>query len=108
MRYLPHEEMRVLVLNTKSEVTANLCLYRGTVDTTVLRVAEILRPAIVRNCPKIVLCHNHPSGDSAASPEDIHVTEQVVAAGEILDIEVLDHIIVGNPHYTSLKELLKW
>jgi DNA repair protein RadC len=67
-----------------------------------------MRPAITRNCPHIIISHNHPSGDPTPSPEDIDVTHQLVEAGKLLDIEVLDHIIIGNPHYISLKEKLGW
>jgi DNA repair protein RadC len=108
MRYLDHEEMRVLVLNTKNCVVANIRLYQGTVNSSVLRNAEIFLPAITRKCPCIIICHNHPSNDPTPSPEDIEVTKQLTQAGELLDIEVLDHIIIGNPQYVSLKEQLRW
>jgi len=108
MAYLDHEEMRVLALNTKNIVVANLLLYQGTVQTSVLRAAEIFRPAVVRQCPAILVCHNHPSGDPTPSPEDIAVTEQLVEAGKLLDIEVVDHLIIGNSRFLSLKERLRW
>src|SRR6266700_5490398 len=108
MAYLDHEEMRVLALNTKNIVVANLLLYQGTVQTAVLRAAEIFRPAILRQCPAILVCHNHPSGDPTPSPEDIAVTEQLVEAGKLLDIELIDHLIIGNYRFLSLKERLRW
>lgn len=108
MRYLDHEELRVLVLNTKNCVVANIRLYQGTVNSSVLRSAEIFLPAVTRKCSHIIVCHNHPSGDPTPSPEDIEVTKQLVKAGELLDIELLDHIIIGNPRYVSLKERLRW
>jgi len=108
MMHLDHEELRVLVLNTKNQVIANLMLYKGTVDSSVLRIAEIFQPAITRKCPGIIVCHNHPSGLIEASPEDIYFTQQCVAAGKLLEIDVLDHIIIGYHRFLSLKEQLRW
>ena len=108
MAHLDHEEFRVLVLDTKNCVVANILLYRGTVNNSVVRVSEVFRQAIVRNCPSIIIAHNHPSSDPSASPEDIEVTTQLVAAGKVLDINLIDHIIIGNPRYTSLKEQMGW
>jgi len=108
MMHLDHEEMHVLILDTKNQVIEKIRSYKGTVNSSVLRVAEIFRPAIIRNCPGVIVSHNHPSGDPTPSPEDIEVTHQLVSAGRLLDIELLDHIIIGNPRYVSLKERLKW
>lgn len=108
MMYLDTEQMRVLVLDTKNYVLANLCLYQGTINSAVLRAAEIFRPAIARKAAHLIVCHNHPSGDATPSPEDIEVTKQFVAAGQVLDIELLDHVIIGNPRSVSLKELMHW
>jgi len=108
MMYLDYEQMRVLVLDTKNQVLVNTCLYQGTVNSAVLRVAEVLRPAVVRKAPNIIVCHNHPSGDPTPSPEDIEVTKQLAQAAQALDIELLDHLIIGNPRYVSLKERLHW
>ena len=108
MAHLDHEELRVLVLDTKNRVVANIQLYQGTVNSSVLRASEIFRQAIVRNCPGIIVAHNHPSSDPTPSPEDIEVTKQLLEAGRLLDIELLDHIIIGNPRFTSLKERMMW
>jgi DNA repair protein RadC len=108
MMYLDHEEMHVLVMDTKNQVREHVKSYKGTVNSSVLRAAEIFRPAVVRNCPHVIVCHNHPSGDPTPSPEDIEVTKQLAKAAELLDIELLDHIIIGNPRYVSLKERLRW
>ena len=109
MEFLDHEELRVLVLNTKNQVEANLLLYQGTINSSVLRAAEIFRPAITRKCPNIIICHNHPSGDPTPSPEDIAVTEQLIEAGKVLDVELLDHLVIGHHHrFISLKERLLW
>lgn len=108
MTYLDHEQMRILVLDTKNQVVENINRYQGTVNSSVLRVAEIFRPAITRNCPGVIICHNHPSGDPTPSPEDIAVTEQLVQAGKLLEIELVDHLIIGSHRYVSLKERLRW
>ncbi len=108
MCFLDHEQMRILVLDTKNQVVENISRYRGTVNSSVLRAAEIFRPAVIRNCPGVIVCHNHPSGDPTPSPEDIQVTEQLVEAGRVLDIELLDHLVIGNQRFVSLKERLRW
>jgi DNA repair protein RadC len=108
MMYLDHEEFRVLVLDTKNQVVANLLLYQGTVDSAVLRIAEIFRPAIARKCSHIIVCHNHPSGQVDASPEDIAFTQQCLEAGKLLDIDLVDHLIIGHHRFLSLKEYLRW
>ncbi len=108
MAFLDHEQMRILILDTKNQVVENISRYQGTVNSSVLRAAEIYRPAILRNCPAVLICHNHPSGDPTPSPEDIAVTEQLVAAGQHLDIELVDHLVIGNQRFVSLKERLRW
>jgi DNA repair protein RadC len=74
-----------------------------------VRVAEILRQAIVRNCPHIIVAHNHPSGDPTPSnPEDYEVTKQLVEAAKLLDLELLDHLVIGHQRYISLKAQMGW
>ncbi len=110
MAYLDYEQVRVIVLDTKNRVVDNLPLYRGTISSSVLRTGEIFRLAITRNCPGIIICHNHPcaGGSPEPSPEDIEVTNQLVAAGKLLDIDVVDHLIIGHHQFVSLKERLRW
>ncbi len=108
LAYLDTEQMRILLLDAKSQLVEKASLYQGTANSSVLRAAEVFRPAIIRNCPGLILCHNHPSGDPAPSPEDIQTTLQLVEAGHILDIELVDHIIIGHQRFVSLKEHLKW
>lgn len=104
MGYLTQEQLRVLCLDTKNYVVHQQVVYQGTVNSSVVRAAEVYRPAVSRTCPAIVVIHNHPSGDPTPSPEDIRTTEQLRKAGEVLDIELLDHIIVGQHRFISLKE----
>lgn len=104
MAFLSQEQLRVLCLDTKNHVVHQQVVYQGTVNSSVVRVAEVFKPAITRTCPAIVVVHNHPSGDPTPSPEDIRTTEQLRKAGELLDIDLLDHIVIGHQRYISLKE----
>ena len=79
-------------------------VYIGNVNSSIVRVAEVLRPAIRENCPALIVVHNHPSGDPSPSPEDIMVTRKIVAGAEMVDIEVLDHIIIVGQGHVSLKD----
>ena len=98
------EEFWVLLLNTKNRVTHEVMVYRGTVNTIYVRVAEVFREAIRHNSTYILLSHCHPSGDPTPSPEDVRVTEMVNEAGGLLDIHLLDHMVVGNGRWVSMKE----
>ena len=79
-------------------------MYVGNVNSSIVRVSEVLRPAIRENCPALIVVHNHPSGDPSPSPEDILVTRKIVAGAEMVDIEVLDHIIIGGQGHVSLRD----
>jgi DNA repair protein RadC len=105
MSFLEQEELRLVLLNTKNQVLAIPRVYKGNVNTSLIKVGELFKEAVRENCPALVVVHNHPSGDPTPSPEDIKVTEQIVKAGKLLDIEVLDHVIIGQQRYISLKEI---
>lgn len=104
MMLLDHEELRVLLLDTKNFVTGVHMVYSGSLNTAVLRVAEVFREAIRRNACSVLVVHNHPSGDPTPSLEDVRTTELIVEAGKLLDIDVLDHIVIGRNYCVSLKE----
>jgi DNA repair protein RadC len=104
MGLLEQEHLRVVLLDTKNYVQRIVNVYAGSLNTAVVRVGEIFREAIRSNCAAIIVVHNHPSGDPTPSPEDVRVTEQLVEAGRLLDIEVLDHLVIGRNRYVSLKE----
>ena len=91
-------------VNTKNHVLGVPEIYVGNVDTTSVRVAEVLRPAIRDNCPSVIVVHNHPSGDPTPSPEDILVTRRINASAEAMDIDLLNHIIIGSDGHVSMKE----
>jgi DNA repair protein RadC len=104
LRGLCNEEMWVLSLNTKNHVISTDVVYRGSVHTTVIRIGELFRSALYNNASGIVVAHNHPSSDPSPSPEDVAVTRQIVQAGKLLDIDLLDHIVIGDPNFVSLKD----
>jgi len=104
MSLLESEQMRVLLLNTKNRLIADVTLYNGTVSACQIRVGEIFREAVRYNATSLILVHNHPSADPTPSPEDVAITREVIRAGRLLNVEVLDHLVVAGSDYTSLRE----
>jgi DNA repair protein RadC len=104
MSLLEQEHMRVLLLDTKNRVVATKEVYVGSLNTSLIRVGELFKEAVRANNASLIVVHNHPSGDPTPSPEDVAVTKQIVEAGRLLDIEVLDHLIIGQGRFVSLKE----
>ena len=105
MGSLEQEHLRVLLLNTRNQVVGIQEIYVGNVNSAVVREAEVLRPAVRDNAPSIILVHNHPSGDPTPSAEDVLITRNLVAAGKLLGIELLDHVVIGSGNrYLSLNE----
>ena len=105
MSFLEQETMRTILLDTKNRVVAMPTIYRGSLHTTVIRVSELFKEAVRQNCAALIVAHNHPSGDPTPSPEDVAVTGEIVKAGKILDIDVLDHLVIGaGTKFVSLKE----
>lgn len=99
------EALAVLILNAKNGVIGAEIVYTGNVSASLVRVGELFRTAVRLNASGIVLGHNHPSGDPTPSPDDLHLTAESIAAGRLLDIDVLDHVIVGEDGaYTSLRD----
>jgi DNA repair protein RadC len=104
MSALEQEELRVLLLDTRNHLLHIEVVYRGSVNSSQVRVAEVFKAAIRRNAPSLIVIHNHPSGDPTPSPDDIAITRLIAQAGEILDVKLLDHIIIGSGRFVSLKE----
>lgn len=104
MRSLKQEHLVVLFLNTKNQVIHRKTIFVGSLNASIVHPREIYREAVKRSAASIVCAHNHPSGDPSPSQEDIHVTRRLVEAGKIMGIELLDHLVIGNRKYTSLKE----
>jgi len=104
MGALQQEHLRVMLLNSKNHLIAIHEVYKGNVNASTIRTSELFRSAVRENCPAVIVIHNHPSGEPEPSNDDIIATEHMVKGGKALDIEVLDHIIIGDHKYISLKE----
>ena len=104
MSGLAQEQLRVLLLNTKNLVVGQRVVYQGNVNSSMIRPAEVLRPAVIEAVPSIIISHNHPSTDPTPSPEDAAITRELAQAGKLLGIELLDHVVIGGDRFVSLKE----
>ena len=104
MAPLAQEQLRVLLLNTRNQVMGQRVIYQGNVSSAIVRNAEVFRPAVIAAVPSIIVSHNHPSQDPTPSPEDAALTRELVQAGKLLDIELLDHVVIGGDRFVSLKE----
>ena len=94
-----------LLLNTRRRVKGHVLISTGILDTILIHPREVFRPAIIGAASSIIVMHNHPSGDPSPSEADIRATRDLIRAGQLLRIEVLDHIVMGNPKHSSLREL---
>ena len=105
MGALAQEQVRVLLLDRKNRVVAQRVVYQGNAVASIVRPAEVLRPAVVAAVPHIIVAHNHPSQDPTPSPQDIAVTKELAQAAELLGVTLLDHIVIGGPDgAVSLKD----
>jgi DNA repair protein RadC len=104
MGHLDHEEFWQVCLDTKHHVQRLHCLYKGSLNSSVVRVGEVFRLPLLLNSESIIIAHCHPSGSTTPSTEDIEVTRLLIQAGKLLEIEVLDHLIIGRGRWVSLRE----
>ena len=104
MSALAQEQLRVLLLNTRNQVMGQRIVYQGNVNSSIVRPAEVLGAAVIESAPSIIIAHNHPSGDPTPSPEDVSITRDLVQAGKLLGIDLLDHVVIGGDRWVSLKE----
>lgn len=104
MARLEQEHLRVVLLTTRHDVLAVHEVYKGSVNQSQVRPAEVFREAVRRNAPAVVVVHNHPSGDPAPSPDDIHLTRQLVQAGRLLGVRLVDHVVIAEHGWASLRE----
>jgi DNA repair protein RadC len=104
MRFLEKEHFKVILLNIKNHVISVEDISIGSLNSSIVHPREVFKPAIKRSSASIILAHNHPSGDPTPSREDIDITRRLCEAGKILGIEVIDHVIIGNGSFVSLKE----
>jgi DNA repair protein RadC len=104
MKFLRHEEFRVLLLGGRNELLKVRKIASGQRDSCIVHSSDVFREALLEKACSIILVHNHPSGDPSPSPEDCAMTRKVVSGGTLIGISVLDHIIIGNEGYSSLRE----
>lgn len=104
MSALEQEELRLILLDVRNRVQGVVTIYRGSLTSSQVRVGELFKHAIRRNIPNLIVVHNHPSGDPTPSPDDVALTRAIIQAGKLLDIEVLDHLVIGAGCFISLKE----
>lgn len=104
MARLEREELRVLLLNAKNGVIRQSTVYVGNVSAALVRVAELFRDAVRAHAAGLIVVHNHPSGDPEPSPDDLHLTAEAIAAGRLLDLPLLDHVILAADGYVSLRD----
>ena len=104
MAPLAQEQLRVLLLDTKNHVMGQRVIYQGNVNSSMIRPAEVLRPAVIEAVPSIIISHNHPSHDPTPSAQDAAITRDIDQAGKLLGIELLDHVVIGGERFVSLKE----
>lgn len=104
MRYYDREHFKVIFLNTKHQVMGVETVSVGSLDASLVHPRELFKNSIKRSAAALILAHNHPSGDPSPSSEDITITRRLVEAGKIIGIQILDHIIIGDSGYVSLKE----
>ena len=104
MRYLKKEYLKLIMLNTKNVIISIKDISIGNLNSSIVHPREVFYEAIKKCSASVVICHNHPSGDPTPSKEDINITTRLKECGKLLGIEVLDHIIIGNGTYISLKE----
>ncbi|MFO1514851.1 MAG: JAB domain-containing protein [Verrucomicrobiota bacterium] len=95
----------VFILNTRRRIKGHYLVSIGTMDTILCHPREVFRLAIMASAAAIIIAHNHPSGEATPSEADIKITRDLIRAGQLLKIEVLDHIVIGNPTYSSLRSL---
>jgi DNA repair protein RadC len=104
MSALEQEHLRVILLDRRNRVLETVEVYKGSVNSSQVRVGELFKEAVRKNASAIVVIHNHPSGDPTPSPDDVAVTRAIVQAGKLLDVDVLDHLVIGQGKWVSLKE----
>jgi DNA repair protein RadC len=104
MGHLEREELRSVLLNTKNMVTGMVTVYAGNLAGSSVRIGEVFRDAVRRQAASMVVVHNHPSGDPSPSAEDLRITRELSEAGRLLDIDLLDHLVVGHDAYVSLRD----
>ncbi|MCC7368802.1 MAG: hypothetical protein IT306_10290 [Chloroflexi bacterium] len=101
---LHQEQLRAVLLDAKNHVIATCLVYQGGLNATIIRLADCYREAVARGAAAVILVHNHPSGDPTPSPDDVRLTAEAARAGDLLGVELLDHLVIGRSGHVSLRE----
>lgn len=101
---MQQEVFMVITLNGKNNILSKKEIFKGSLNSSLVHPREVFKEALKNSAASIIVCHNHPSGDPTPSKEDINVTKRIKECGNIMGIELLDHIIIGDNKYISLKE----
>lgn len=104
MAFLEQEHFRLLLLDTRNRLLSSPTIFVGSLNMAVIRFADIFRHAIKENAAAMIVAHNHPSGDPSPSPEDVNTTRELIRAGKLMGIDVIDHLVIGRQRYVSLRE----
>ena len=104
LAYADQEHVKAVLIDTRNYVIATPTIYKGSLNQAHVRVGELFKEAIRRSAAAVIIAHNHPSGDPTPSPEDVTLTRRIVEAGTLLNIDVLDHLVLGHKTWVSLKE----
>ena len=104
MAALAQEQLRVLLLDSANHLVGQRVIYQGNITSVTIRTAEVLRPAVVEAVPHLIMAHNHPSGDPNPSSADVAITKEVYRAARVLDLNLLDHIVIGGEDFVSFKD----
>jgi DNA repair protein RadC len=104
MQALEYERLDVILLDTRNQVIDRVEIYKGSVSTAQVRTGDIFKHAVRKNATAMIVVHNHPSGDPTPSPDDVAVTRELVKAGDLMGVKVLDHIVIGQGRHVSMKE----
>ncbi len=104
MAALAQEQLRVLLLDAKNRLVGQRVIYQGNISQVMVRIAEVLRPAVAEAVPHLIMVHNHPSGDPEPSAADVALTREVYRGARLLDLDLLDHIVIGVEGFVSFKD----
>ncbi len=104
MAALAQEQLRVLLLDAKNRLVGQRVVYQGNISQVMVRIAEVLRPAIVEAVPHLIMVHNHPSGDPEPSVADIALTREIYKGAKLLGLDLLDHVVIGGEDFVSFKD----
>ncbi len=104
MAVLAQEQLRVLLLDAKNRLVGQRVVYQGNISQVMVRIAEVLRPAIVEAVPSFIMVHNHPSGDPEPSAADVALTKEIYRVARLLELDLVEHVVIGREGFVSFKD----